>query len=1106
MIRDMKFEDSSLTGYLVKNLESLTEADPLILAKYVEALLKKDKPVKELQKLCAENLVEFLGQGTESFITKLFQALEDGSIVVSGENSDAIKQVEPPNSFISEDPIERKISSPNTEGLSPSSCHASDTEEKEFSDDDDDDRNHKHRRRETRSQSFDKYGQEQLLSRPNRKRNKPFENGQLFLEGDPQSSEVRKQYNPTPPERDFSAKFEKRRPSVAALSRPPLDLGQRTKVNPPLRGDPGTRFDLSSVGRLPIGRGRGRSSGPWNQHDSRFSSVDTLDFASQMAPQGPTPGLFPGRGLPNAANTQNASWGAFGLIPGMSNGALDTLHPLGLQGTLRSPSLNIGMPRQRCRDFEERGFCLRGDMCPMEHGVNRIVVEDVQSLSQFNLPVSLPSACLLGMPAGTGPLPSVSAPNLFINSKNSHGKSGKSGAADDGLNLNGVLPVSAGSGEADLYDPDQPLWNTDRPETSSALLKLPSTKIHEAETLWDNDASDCHNLRLADGIDSGRSITTNIGSQSATSSVWGRIRNSGNKLEMSGKNDSTITSTSYFGNEVKDLEEGLPAVPINEHQEKQIVTDDIVPKAMNSSAAAKRSDPARNAGRTSQKASRTLFVNCIPLKNNKREALLSHFQKFGEVIDIYIPVNSEKAFVQFSKREEAEAAVKAPDAVMGNRFIKLWWANRDNIPDDGISSGNTVSAAPRGMTAASTPLLSSIAEIGKENLLSAASKVSASVAPDVPAGASVNPKPVVTNGAKSTAHLQKKLESLELLKEELRIKQEMLDQKRNDFRRQLDKLEKQATTVKPDAVAEQAIKRHKVGPVTPAKIATPRSSNPSTTGTQPTDEKTIDSNNSGDIIASPNSKTGSSVVLQSPRSLKQPSRSLAPVGPPFFVNRFKLDNRPTTFRILPPLPADFANVAVLKEHFSIYGDLSAVELEGSTDTHTGTDGSGPSKNCSARVTFTTRRSAERAFGNGKCWQGHNLQFVWVTLSSNTNSDHGRRENSPAPTPRGIADAEIPTKNVSSACSLSSTGKPTNTVSKEAPAVENEESKDLDGISGSVDCMELVEACQSSSAAMASCEERSPKEDILIVEDDQTVRSEDIGNFNTQLSHSMAEGV
>lgn len=62
-------------------------------------------------------------------------------------------------------------------------------------------------------------------------------------------------------------------------------------------------------------------------------------------------------------------------------GGLDSLHSLGLQRNLRAPinpSMNMGMPHQRCRDFEERGFCLRGDMCPMEHGINRIVIEDVQ--------------------------------------------------------------------------------------------------------------------------------------------------------------------------------------------------------------------------------------------------------------------------------------------------------------------------------------------------------------------------------------------------------------------------------------------------------------------------------------------------------------------------------------------------------------------------------------------------------------------------------------------------------------------------------------------------------------------------------------------------------
>lgn len=40
-----------------------TEADPNILAKYVWALLRNNKPKKELEEFCAEKLVDFLGEG-----------------------------------------------------------------------------------------------------------------------------------------------------------------------------------------------------------------------------------------------------------------------------------------------------------------------------------------------------------------------------------------------------------------------------------------------------------------------------------------------------------------------------------------------------------------------------------------------------------------------------------------------------------------------------------------------------------------------------------------------------------------------------------------------------------------------------------------------------------------------------------------------------------------------------------------------------------------------------------------------------------------------------------------------------------------------------------
>lgn len=85
--------------------------------------------------------------------------------------------------------MELKVSSPKADGLSPSDC-VSDSEEKDVSDDDDYDRNHKHRRREIRSKSMERDSLEQVLIRPYRKRNRPFENGHLYRENHSQSNET----------------------------------------------------------------------------------------------------------------------------------------------------------------------------------------------------------------------------------------------------------------------------------------------------------------------------------------------------------------------------------------------------------------------------------------------------------------------------------------------------------------------------------------------------------------------------------------------------------------------------------------------------------------------------------------------------------------------------------------------------------------------------------------------------------------------------------------------------------------------------------------------------------------------------------------------------
>jgi RNA-binding protein 26 len=111
-------------------------------------------------------------------------------------------------------------------------------------------------------------------------------------------------------------------------------------------------------------------------------------------------------------------------------------------------------------------------------------------------------------------------------------------------------------------------------------------------------------------------------------------------------------------------------------------------------------------------------------------------------------------------------------------------------------------------------------------------------------------------------------------------------------------------------------------------------------------------------------------------------------------NRFKLDNRTTSFRILPPLPSDIANESILADHFSSFGELSSVVLE-DTEAHNPDATLKPSLSCSACVTYTTRQSAEKAFIGGKSCKGHALRFMWLTASPGSNN-HSRPQNTSVP--------------------------------------------------------------------------------------------------------------
>lgn len=96
-----------------------------------------------------------------------------------------------------------------------------------------------------------------------------------------------------------------------------------------------------------------------------------------------------------------------------------------------------------------------------------------------------------------------------------------------------------------------------------------------------------------------------------------------------------------------------------------------------------------------------------------------------------------------------------------------------------------------------------------------------------------------------------------------------------------------------------------------AKLASPQSSDADLGMPSPHAETTADKNKQLVNTVSQSPKASTTTRLQESTGVKQPIQPLVP------VNRYKLDNRPAAFRIIPPLPAGLANVSLLSVFLSL---------------------------------------------------------------------------------------------------------------------------------------------------------------------------------------------
>ncbi|KAI1293931.1 hypothetical protein EDD11_008339 [Mortierella claussenii] len=512
-----------LKAHLTQELIQISDADPDTLATYIIALLEHDKENDGLQTLCISQLEDFLGEETEPFVRSLFKVLESKSYIkgrtaatktspaASSSSSAAVAVAD----FNDEDiPTGPAADRNNYDGSS--SHNQADKHRRGDSDaSEDEDRSYKHARRDN-DRDGDRRRRDYSPSRPSDEDRYGGRNRRANEGGNP----------------DGQSDYDRRGNNLRQQGLTTAGFNSRNNIN-----------HVNAFNGMNNPPGFNNTSNNWNPQNNR-GNFD----------QGP-------RG--NFQDQNQGSWRGGDNMRGGRGG---------MQG---GPGFGQERKRQRCRDYDEKGFCMRGDMCPYDHGEDRIVVGDMPG-APFDM---------MGMPSGMRP----------------NGQMGMGGNR---------LPFFPGGNNGMMPNPSDEY----NPEASSLLGNDMAPQMQGGEHFQQG------------GSEGGRF--------NQESSGRGGMRGRGSLRGTRGGRGRGA-SHPYAG-------------------------------------------PGRFNGASGSAGSKTsLVVEHIPDEYNTIDKVNEFFKQFGSLTNIQVDQTLHKALIQYSSRDEANAAYNSPEVIFGNRFVKVYWQ-----PDD----------------------------------------------------------------------------------------------------------------------------------------------------------------------------------------------------------------------------------------------------------------------------------------------------------------------------------------------------------------------------------------------------------------------------------------
>ncbi|KAF8461682.1 hypothetical protein BDZ91DRAFT_369450 [Kalaharituber pfeilii] len=329
----MLFEEGDaalLKKWIVKRLEDISDADSDVLADYVLALLRHEGGEPEVKKFCIDQLDDFLREHTRNFVEDVFVALRTKSFLSV-------------NSTLAGSAAGLSIVVPSA----PTSPTKPTAEEPE---------------------SLEQQGQEQVPEKAD---------GEIAEQ--PGAGQNRGQYI-----NSFSQGYnqnnnnrEGERGQKRSYHDRDRDGGRDPQYGPNSMG--GRGFKAPRRGANDRGGGNG---GRWNGNIGRGGPNRDMGPSPMMpfANPFPTPGLgqpviqpaFPWPEDPMTALLAMQAAAGWTGMPGFppiptAAGGKDAA-----SSAQRKPvERKVG---ERCKDYDEKGYCMQGDMCPYEHGTDHIVI------------------------------------------------------------------------------------------------------------------------------------------------------------------------------------------------------------------------------------------------------------------------------------------------------------------------------------------------------------------------------------------------------------------------------------------------------------------------------------------------------------------------------------------------------------------------------------------------------------------------------------------------------------------------------------------------------------------------------------------------------------